>query len=327
MREDFLIARNPDEASTLPYLIRVPVPGRPVVLKAKDVWPRTTKIYCHRAEAWPDAPDIVQRVRTRACERRGAAIDLVLDRARENRSQLVFTRVRGREAIFWQSARTTRQARPAVTTPSARAAGMERFTVLVDSRERYAYRFAGQQVDVERRALVAGDYAVEVDGGIVAAVERKSLPDLVSSLMNGRLRFSLGELAALPRAAVVVEDRWSGVFKLTHQRPAVVADGIAELQVRWPSVPIVFAETRPLAEEWTYRWLGAALSAYEQDRGGAGRLAALVEAGEMPQRPPVTPTTAQIRAWAVAQDLPVSDRGRLRPDVLDAYAAAHLLEE
>lgn len=43
------------------------------------------------------------------------------------------------------------------------------------------------------------------------------------------------------------------IFKLDRIRPAVVADGRAELQVRWPGVPIVFCETRQLAEgstEW-----------------------------------------------------------------------------
>ena len=49
----------------------------------------------------------------RSCARRGVAIDLVLDRAKENRSQFMFTRLAGgREGIFWQSARTTRKARP-----------------------------------------------------------------------------------------------------------------------------------------------------------------------------------------------------------------------
>ncbi len=66
------------------------------------------------------------------------------------------------------------------------------------------------------------------------------------------------ELAALPRAALVVEDRYSGIFKLDRVRPAMIAGGRAELQVRWPNVPIVFCETRPLAEEWTYRYLAAA---------------------------------------------------------------------
>ena len=337
--EDFVVVRNPDEQSSLPYLIRVPLPGRPVVLKARDTWPRTAKIYCHRAEEWPADAEVVERVPTRACQQRGASIDLVLDRGRENRSQLVFTRIKGREAIFWQSPRTAKQARPAVTTPTARAAGITRFTVLVDSRERYAYRFTGQQVDLVKRSLPAGDYGVEADGQVIAAVERKSLPDLVSSATNGKLRFALGELSALPRAAVVVEERWSSVFKLVHQRPAVVADAIAELQVRFPAVPVFFAETRSLAEEWTYRWLAAALAEHDLTRGGAQRLLGLVEAAELPaveasdpgvrrsaarSAPPgASAATKVIRGWAVGQGLSVSDRGRLSPEIVAAYEAAH----
>ena len=67
----------------------------------------------------------------------------------------------------------------------------------------------------------------------------------MASLIGGTLRYALAELAALPRAAVVVEDRYSGVFKLDRVRPAMIADGLAELQVRWPNLPIVFCETRP----------------------------------------------------------------------------------
>jgi hypothetical protein len=113
---EFVIARNPEEGSALPYLLRLPL-GDGVVLKARETWPRTAKVYCHRADGWPDDPEIVERVPVRACVRRGAAIDLVLDRAREHRSQIVFTFARGREAIFWQTARTARKARPSVTPP------------------------------------------------------------------------------------------------------------------------------------------------------------------------------------------------------------------
>lgn len=108
------------------------------------------------------------------------------------------------------------------------------------------------------RALPCGDYGVVADGHLVAAVERKSLADLVGSVANGKLRYALGDLAALPRAAVVVEDRYSALFKQRHARPAAVTDALAECQVRWPTIPIVFGETRALAEEWTYRYLAAA---------------------------------------------------------------------
>ncbi len=82
-----------------------------------------------------------------------------------------------------------------------------------------------------------------------ATVERKSLADLVTSLTTGKLKFQLTELAAIPRAAVVVEERYSQVFKPDRVRPRVVADGIAECQIRFPTVPIVFCETRKLAQE------------------------------------------------------------------------------
>ena len=41
----FTVARNPDLASTLPYLLLLPLPGGPLVLKAADTWPRTAKMY------------------------------------------------------------------------------------------------------------------------------------------------------------------------------------------------------------------------------------------------------------------------------------------
>lgn len=95
--DDFVIARNPEVGSTLPFLFRLPLGPEGVVLKVRDTWPRTAKIYCHAAPEWPAELE----VGARSCERRVAAIDLVLDLGRENRSQFVFTRARGREMIFW----------------------------------------------------------------------------------------------------------------------------------------------------------------------------------------------------------------------------------
>jgi ERCC4-type nuclease len=107
---------------------------------------------------------------------------------------------------------------------------------VVDSHEQYAYRFSGQQASTVKRALTCGDYGLVLDGGLVASVERKLLADLVASLTGGKLRYALAELAALPRAAIMVEERYSAVFKLDRVRPAMIAGGLAELQVRWPDV-------------------------------------------------------------------------------------------
>jgi hypothetical protein len=76
----------------LPYLLHVPLAGG-LVFRASGTWPRTNALYCHPvpAEQWPQQPQIVEQVPLRSYVRRGAAIDLILDRTRENRSQLVFT--------------------------------------------------------------------------------------------------------------------------------------------------------------------------------------------------------------------------------------------
>ncbi|MCU1602767.1 MAG: hypothetical protein JWO22_3476 [Frankiales bacterium] len=319
--EDFVIARNLEEDSALPYLLRIPLPGRPVVLKSRETWPRTSKVYCHRAAAWPEGAEIVERVPVRTCSTRGPALDLVLDRGRENRSQFVFTRLKtGREAIFWQTPRTTKQARPGVRTPTARASGLASLEVVVDRRERYAYKFPTQQVSVLPGSLPCGDYGVRQDGKWLAVVERKSLDDLARSLVDGRLGAQVSDLATMPRAAVVIEDRWSRVFALEHVKPSFVADLLARVQVRWPSVPIFFAETRPLAEEWTYRFLAAAVSENLGLDRVAQRLADLVPA---PPLAAAAPKPAVVRAWAVSQGFTLSARGRVPGEVLDAYARAH----
>ena len=318
-RPEFVVARNPDPDSSLPYLVRLPLGVDGVVLKARDTWPRTAKVFCHAATSWPEDPEIIERVPVRSCVRRGAAIDLVLDRGRENRSQVVFTRIRGgREAIFWQTARTAKQARPNVGLPTQRSPAGP-LTIVVDAHEQYAWRFAHQQAVTVRRALAVGDYGVELDGELVGAVERKSLPDLTSSLTTGRLRYAVAHLAAVPRAAVVVEDRYSAIFKQSHVRPALVADGLAELQARYPSVPVVFCESRTLAEEWTYRFLGAVLVELSGEGAAAQLAAALVPA---PGLTPPEPASAELRAWAVANGMAVSDRGRIPEAVVEAFRRA-----
>src|SRR3954468_3524025 len=264
MATTFRIARNPDPNSTLPYVLWVPVGPAPLVLKAKDTWPRTAKVYCHRGE-WPADPEIVEETEGRSCVRRGVAIHLVLDRYRENRSQFVITTLNGgREGIFWQTAKTTRKTRPGMRLPTRRsAAGV--LEVVVDTRERYAWKFERQQVSLAKRALKVGDYAVEVDGAVVGAVERKKLTELAGNVVDGSLLVTLGELATVPRAAIVVEDRWADVFRLTYVAPSMVAEMLAAAQVRYPNVPIVFCETRPLAQEWAYRFLGAAAAFADEE--------------------------------------------------------------
>ena len=74
--------------------------------------------YCHPyADRWPGEAGVIEETPVALCRRGGAAIDLVLERPRLTRSQFVFTEVRGRPAIFWQTQKTARAANPGARVP------------------------------------------------------------------------------------------------------------------------------------------------------------------------------------------------------------------
>ena len=79
---------------------------------------------------------------------------------------------------------------------------------------------------------------------MIATVERKTFEILVASLSDGTLAFQMQRLGEGARAAVVVEGRYSALFKLEHVPSAFIADGLARLQVRYPEIPVVFSQTR-----------------------------------------------------------------------------------
>jgi len=253
----FVVARNPDPGSRLPYLLRLPIDGG-LALKAREDWPRSSRVYCYPLEiGWPDDAEVLEEVAVRSCRRRGAAIDLVLSRGRLNRSQFVFTEARGRAAIFWQTQSAARLANPGGRVPRGRAVG--ELAVVVDSRERYPYRFIGRSVTTSRAALAAGDYGiVDGEGRLLASAERKTLENLASSLSDGTLAFQLQRLSEVPSACVLVEANYPDLFRLHASRASWLADMLARLQVRYRDIPVVFAASRRFAEEYAYRFLAAA---------------------------------------------------------------------
>ncbi len=113
------------------------------------------------------------------------------------------------------------------------------------------------------------------------------------------------------------------MFSLERVRPALVADSLAEIQVRWPNVPIVFCETRKLAEEWTYRFLAAARLWAETEDPARARMG-IVDAHGLSALPGPEPSTAEVRSWARRTGLVVTDRGRLRPEIIQAWREANL---
>jgi hypothetical protein len=63
---EFVIARNPEVGSSLPFLVRLPLGRDGVALKVRGTGPRTARVYCHRAAEWAVDLDALEPLRRAA---------------------------------------------------------------------------------------------------------------------------------------------------------------------------------------------------------------------------------------------------------------------
>jgi hypothetical protein len=238
------------------------------VFSTVGTWPRSRALYCHPLglEHWPDDAEVVERTGLRSCRRRGAAIDLILDRSRHNRSQLVFTTARGRDAVFWQTPRVRKQARPRSAhrppalpvSPSSRSSSTPTSAIPTGSAAKPCAPSPGRC-----RVATTASWSTGVSSPPWSA-SRSPTSWRASPAASCTMPWATWRHFRGPRWWSRTATRRS--TSSTGSAPAAVADGLAEYQVRWANVPIVFCETRQLAEEWTYRFLAAAYTWAQRTR-------------------------------------------------------------
>ena len=120
------------------------------------------------------------------------------------------------------------------------------------------YRFDPKHVVVSRKALRAGDYSLEGMEKVVA-VERKSLPDFVASVIHSRDRFAreLKRLGTYDAAFVLVEADLQDVLDRryrSHAHPHAVLGSMVALFVDY-GVPFIFCSNRENAGRITAGFL------------------------------------------------------------------------
>jgi len=121
--------------------------------------------------------------------------------------------------------------------------------IMVDSREQRPYAFIGYSgVEVIRAGLPAGDYSLP-GAEAHAAIERKSIDDLVSCLMGsnrGRFERELVRLRPYIVKAVVVEANWESIARgryTSRMHPQAALQSVLALQVRY-AIPFLFCGDR-----------------------------------------------------------------------------------
>ncbi len=131
--------------------------------------------------------------------------------------------------------------------------------IIIDTREQQPFTFSKWEVSTQRASLDTGDYSI-VGFQDRAAIERKSLDDLVSCFMGGnRTRFEKELIRGrrLDLFSVVVEatleDIAQGRFK-SQMKPEAALQTITAFQVRY-GTPFMFCGSRAGAEYVTHSLL------------------------------------------------------------------------
>lgn len=153
--------------------------------------------------------------------------------------------------------------------------------VLIDTREKIPFdfgRFPNWVAGEKRLKLKAGDYSVEGMEKLIA-LERKTLSDLVTTLMRERSRFFrlCEQLAKYKWSALLVEAGYEDIkspydadYTLAH--PNAVSGTLDALEARF-GIPVIYASCyKQLAEEKAASWLSKHFTYWYLEQNGFGRV-------------------------------------------------------
>ncbi len=250
-----------------PFRITIRQGGREILaVRTQARWPGPgQQIFCLREETLdPDEYlEPVEHERVAHLGKVGRKITVAIDRGSRKRCEFLTVLKPGpdgtvREQIFFRTETGIRAHRSRARVELLHLpAGM---TVVVDSNERYPWRFPGAQV--KRRKLPVGDYALLDDERLVATVERKTFDNLLGDIGSIQaLHHHLSQLSAQAGPVLVIEAQYGDFLnekRLAGRWPAAHTSRVlAELAALHPGLPLVFAGNRKLANLWCERYFVA----------------------------------------------------------------------
>ncbi len=128
--------------------------------------------------------------------------------------------------------------------------------IVIDSREQTPLDFSKYDCTVEIGSLTTGDYSLHGLEHLIA-LERKSLPDLVSSLSSGRDRFEreIQRGTGMEFFAVIIEGSMEDVRAHNYRsqmKPHAVLQSVLTFQIRY-GIPFIWAGT-PKGAAYVVYW-------------------------------------------------------------------------
>jgi ERCC4-type nuclease len=153
--------------------------------------------------------------------------------------------------------------------------------VLVDTREKVPFdfaRFSNWIASEKRCKLDVGDYSVQ-GMETMLVLERKTLSDLLTTLMHQRLRFfkMCEQLSQYRWRALIVEASYEDIkspydTECTVAHPNAVSGTLDALEARF-GIPVIYASRyRSLAEEKAASWISKHYTYWYLETNGFGRV-------------------------------------------------------
>lgn len=224
-------------------------------------WPGAGKnIFCLRDTDFEIYGEEIEKVEIISIRRYGKRMSIVLNREKNKRCEFLFLKKKYKnkegeyEQIFWRTYKALRERKPKV---KLKKYVDETLKIVIDINEKYPYRFPNSEI--EKKKLPCGDYAlIDNEGKILAVVERKTFDNMKDTFSNLPLFHQfLGELESYKYSALVIENNYSDFLnpdKLKYYTSEFAAKVIAEIYTFHPSLHIIFAGNRKLAQEWVLRF-------------------------------------------------------------------------
>lgn len=130
------------------------------------------------------------------------------------------------------------------------------FTIIIDTREQTPWAFPDEQ-PLMSAALPAGDYSIAGYEQVIA-LERKSLNDLVGTVIRDRDRFhrELVKLKSYRRKAVVIEASIADVFECRYKseaHPYSILGAVQSLHMTF-DIPFLWWHSREYAQWMAAKW-------------------------------------------------------------------------
>ena len=153
--------------------------------------------------------------------------------------------------------------------------------VLIDTREKLPFdfsRFPNWIAEEKRQKLKVGDYSVEGMEKLLA-LERKTLSDLITTMMQERPRFFklCEQLAKYRWRALIVEASYEDIKSpydqdYTFAHPNAVSGSLDALEAKF-GIPVIYtSQYKPLAEEKAASWLSKHFTYWYLEKNGFGRV-------------------------------------------------------